>query len=237
MWKMKFKASQLREEIQRRILIEYRKRKKPKVVNIEGIKIPVTEDLSGGPLEALYGGYYEKNELRLIKSELHQNDIVMELGTGLKKIGSERVFTYEANPSLEPHIFHTYSLNQVAPNLKICLLGDKPGEQTFYIRRNFWASSIIQRSQNDKAIKVPVKSFNQEVQQINPTFIIIDIEGGEYELLKHANFHNIQKIVLELHKSFIGSEKTQFVMSRLAEAGFQLNKQLSYEEELFLQRV
>ncbi|NEQ37077.1 MAG: hypothetical protein F6K40_12640 [Okeania sp. SIO3I5] len=74
-------------------------------------------------------GVYEKEELTLVKHLLDENDIVMELATDIgllssyyaKIIGSKRVFTYEANPALEDYICQTYQLNNVAPNLKICL--------------------------------------------------------------------------------------------------------------------
>jgi hypothetical protein len=43
---------------------------------------------------------------------------------------------------------------------------------------------------------------------------------------------------MELHERIIGSEKAEFVKSRLVEAGFQLNKKFSYNSgrELFWQR-
>lgn len=247
MWQLKNRVFRLLDQlkqIRKRIILDYRVHSKPKVVSIQGIKVSLTEDMSGRLVEALYSGAYEKYELELVKSQLHPSDIVMELGTGLglvsiycaKRIGSERVFTYEANPELEPIIRHNYAMNQVAPTLTICMLGDKLGEQKFYVRKNFWASSTIPRSPNDKAIKVHVKSFNQEVKRINPTFLIIDIEGGEYELLKDAELHNVQTIVMELHKSFIGYEKAEVVISRLTETGFRVNQELSYNEELLLQR-
>lgn len=225
-------------------LLAYRLVQQPKVVRIEGINIPIGDRLSGRLLTYIYMGEYELYELGLIKSHLQQDDIVMEVGAGLglissycaKKIGSERVFTYEANPALEPNIRHTYALNDVAPTLEICLLGEQPGKQIFYLGTQFWSSSIIQTERQQKAIKVPVKSFNLELQKINPTFLIIDIEGGEYDLLKYADFHNVRKMVIELHAPFIGKEKTIFVKSKLAAAGFQVNEKISNNRELFLQR-
>ncbi len=181
----------------------------------------------------------------MIDSRLEPDDIVMELGTGLgfvssfcaKKIGSERVFTYEANPALETVIQHTYTLNNVHPYSNILLLADQIGEQTFYVNKSFWASSTIQRSSSDRPVQVPVKSFNEEVEKINPSFLIIDIEGGEYELFKKAKFHSIKKIAMELHESLLGEEKAEFVKSKLTEAGFVLNDKFSYRNrELFWER-
>jgi FkbM family methyltransferase len=227
-----------------RALITYRKLTRPKIISIAGIRIPVDEEASGGLLNALYGGYYENHELSLVKSVLQQDDVVMELGTGIgllsaycaAKIGSERVFTYEANPSLKEKIHSTYSLNHVSPAVEFCILGDRHGEHTFYPSKNFWASSTIQRNSRNQAIKVPMKSFNQEVQRINPTFLLMDIEGGEYDLMQYADLHNIRKLQMELHRGFIGEEKANFVLSKLRESGFQVNQELSYKDNLLLER-
>ncbi|MGK7904555.1 MAG: FkbM family methyltransferase [Hormoscilla sp.] len=242
--KLKSKVSQILYHLKTRPLLAYRQVRQPQVVKIAGIKIPISDRISGSPLKYLYMGSYENHELKLVKSQLQKDDIVMELGTGLglissycaKKIGSDRVFTYEANPALEPDIRHAYTLNKVDPTLEICLLGEQPGEQTFYVGNEFWSSSIIKRDADFQGIKVPVKSFNQEVQKINPTFIIIDIEGGEYGLLKSADFHNVRKLIIELHERVIGKEKIKFVKSKLKAAGFQVVKKISYKEELFCQR-
>lgn len=228
----------------RHFLIEYRKRKQPNFVEIEGIKIPIGKHLSMRILKAIYGGYYEKSELQIIKSQLNQDDIVLELGTGIglissycaKKLGSNRVFTYEANPELEPHIRNTYSLNNVTPQLDICLLGERAGEQTFYVEPGFWASSTIRRTSNAKAIQVLVKDFNLEIRRINPSFLIIDIEGGEYNLFEFADLYNVKKIVIELHEKLIGKEKVECVKQRLMQAGFKVNEKKSIRDELFLER-
>jgi FkbM family methyltransferase len=232
------------EKLKAKALIGYRKLTRPEIINIGGIRIPVDEEASGGLLNAFYGGYYERDELRLVRCMLRHDDVVMELGTGIgllsaycaAKIGSERVFSYEANPSLKEKICSTYSLNRVSPSVEFCILGDRCGEQTFYPSKNFWASSTIQRNPRNQAIQVPMKSFNEEVQRINPTFLIMDIEGGEYELMQHADLHNIRNLLMELHRGFIGEEKADFVLSKLRESGFRVNQELSYKENLLLQR-
>ena len=242
MLQLKYQASQLIQLAK----IKYNDWRKPEVVRIKGIKIPVLDNLPRDLQEAFYSGCYEKFELKIVKFQLQQNDIVMELGTGIgllssfcaRKIGNERVFTYEANPALEPVIRDTYNLNNVSPNLEMCMLGDQAGEQTFYIAKGFWESSIIKHHPDFRPVKISVKAFNEEVKRINPSFLILDIEGGEYEFFKYANLHNIQKIAMEVHERIIGSEKAEFVKSRLIEAGFQLNNKFSYNSgrELFWQR-
>ncbi len=246
---------QLRQEITTKIRLlkslksklkfQYHNWQKSSTIKIKGVQIPVTRNMTMELKKALYGGYYEKYELKTISSQLEPNDVVMELGTGMgllssfcaRKIGSDRVFTYEANPGLKPLIHQTYCLNKVSPQLEICILGSKPGNQTFYISKNIWDSSIIQYDKQLQPIQVTVKSFNEEIQKINPSFLIMDIEGGEYELCQYADFHHVKKLSMELHESIIGSQKAELVKSKLREAGFRLNEQLSYRQrELFWER-
>lgn len=231
------------DRFQKRIYEELRVIEQP-MAEIAGIRIPISYYLSIAERKSLYGGSYEKSELQIIKSQLHSNDIVMEIGAGIglissycaKRIGSERVFAYEANPRMEDHIRKTYQVNCISPTLEMCLIGRQTGQQTFYIAEYFWSSSVIQRSPKAEAIQVAVKSFNQEVRRINPTFLIIDIEGGEYDLVQHADFYNVQKIAIELHERVIGHDKVEFVKEKIAQAGFQVNEAMSEGEQLFLQR-
>ncbi|WP_019507457.1 FkbM family methyltransferase [Pleurocapsa sp. PCC 7319] len=212
----------------------------PQVVQIEGIKVKIPSFTSDVIRKAIYGGFYESDELQLIKSKLTQEDVVMEIGGGLgltsaycaKQIGNDRVFTFEANPALEPAIKENYALNLVEPQLEICLVGDRSGFRDFYVGNNFWSSSIYNKAKGAKPITVPVISFNEKVRQIDPTFLLLDIEGGEYELVEYADFHNIRKLMIEIH-SCLTPEQIQFVNNRLAQSGFHLVEAASSEEFYF----
>jgi len=75
--------------------------------------------------KALSRGRAQRDELQLLGTLLVPDDTVLDLGAGLglvsaycaKRIGSERVFAYEADPDLEPCIRETYQLNDVEPSL------------------------------------------------------------------------------------------------------------------------
>jgi FkbM family methyltransferase len=230
--------------IKQYILKTYRKITRPKIVDIEGVKISVSDHIQGHVLRTIHIGTYEQSELEIVKRNINTDDVVMELGTGIglissycaQKIGSKKVFTYEANPNLEPHIRRNYKLNNVSPNLEMCILGENVGNKTFYVNKDFWASSTLHKESDEQAINVPVKSFNAEICKINPTFLIIDIEGGEYELFKYANLCNVKKICLELHNNLLDSEKTSFVLSKLGDSGFLIDDEFSFSGELFLTR-
>lgn len=219
------------------------------IVEIEGVKIQMGHHISTKVQNSVYGGNYEEEEMQILKLHLSEHDIVMELGSGIglvssycaKQNGSNRVFTFEANPTLEPHIENNFKLNNVSPSLEICLLGEQVGEQKFYVAKNFWASSTEYSEKNEvrEIVQIPVKSFNKELQRISPTFLIIDIEGGEYDLFQYAALHGVQKILIELHPYTIGQEKTQFVKLKLADLGFETVEVYPHDsgnEVLFLQR-
>ena len=216
---------------------------RPAMVDIEGIKIKVPLIASKVMREAIFGGYYETGELQLVTNRLSQDDIVMEVGTGLgllstycaKQIGSDRVFTFEANPSLKGAIKTNYALNQVSPTLEMGMVGEHPGFSTFHVASDFWASSVLDKGQEAKPVKVPVISFNEKVREINPTFLLIDIEGGEYDLVKYADFHNVKKLMIEVHSWILSSEQIQFVKDAIAKAGFHLVEGEG-SEELYFER-
>ncbi len=73
-----------------------------------------------------------------------------------------------------------------------------------------------------------MKALNAEIQQVNPTFLIMDIEGGEYEVFKHIDFHNIRKMALELHIDILGEARIAEIRMIIQKAGFKVDPSLSF---------
>lgn len=220
----------------------------PSSFELEDIKLNIGHHISPNILQTIYGGYYEQSEMQLLQQHLSKNDTVMEVGAGIgflssycaKQIGSDRVFAYEANTGLEKHIRENYKINSVNPSLEMCLVGVEEGEQEFYISKDFWSSSTSStHGKNAKRTVISMKSFYKEVERINPSFVIIDIEGGEYDLFKESrSLHNIRKIIIEVHRSKLGDEKSELVIANLEQAGFRVEQKIpsSGDEILFLRR-
>ena len=204
----------------------------------------MTPALSLAMCERILGNSYEKPERDLVASTLRDNDIVMEIGSGLgvisalcaKRIGSRRVFTYEANPELEPLIRETHALNEVSPSLSICLLGEAPGSREFWITREFWASSMIRPNAAAQCVRVPVIPLNEELRRVQPTFLIVDIEGGEVELFDFADLTSVHRIAMEIHPNVIGETGVERLGERLASAGFVLDRALSNGANVYYER-
>ena len=228
--------------------ITYLTRRNPEVC-IAGVYIPLSKHISNNVKEAMFDGGYETAELRTIAANLAPEDRILEIGTGIglistfcaKRVGSERVFTFEANPDLAPLIQAVYARNGVAPKLEFCVLGKGEGEAVFYIHDDFWSSSLYQRSQGAKKVCIPRRDLNELLTQLRPTFLIMDIEGGESEIFEMINLEGINKIAVELHTAVIGQARVDDILNRLATEGFVVDWRYSasingFKEELFLSR-
>lgn len=214
------------------------------VVELSGVKLRLTPYLDRRVLEAILEGSYEADELEMVRQRLAPDDVVMELGTGLgllatfcaKRIGSTRVFTFEANPALAPIIRTTFALNGVSPTLEMRAVGPQAGTVTFHVTPDFWGASTV-RYRRARTITVPMTPFNEHAARIRPTFLIIDIEGGEYELASRMDLRGVRTIAIELHPTIIGLEKTQAVLDAFQSQGFTPDASMSARERVLLVRA
>ncbi len=219
------------------------------LISVSGIKIPISLPISDNVREALIKGGYEAAELRTIESNLSPDDRVLEIGTGLglissycaSQIGGDRVYTFEANPQLEPLIRDVYARNNVTANLEIGMLGNGNGTSDFFVHEDFWSSSKQSRAGVSNVITVPVFDAQEVISRIMPTFLIMDIEGGEAELLKILDLSMITKIAIELHTHLLGQAKVNELRDFLLNNGFKIDQNYStvidgHSQELFLTR-
>ncbi len=218
-------------------------------VCIAGVYIPLSRYISNNVREAMFDGGYESAELRTIADNLSSNDRVLEIGTGIglistfcaKRIGSERVFTFEANPELIPYIEEVYARNNVSPQLQNSILSEGEGESTFFVHQDFWSSSVYKRTESDKKVTVPRHDINQTIREIRPTFLIMDIEGGESELFSFMDLDGINKLAIELHTAIIGNDRVNEICAQLAKEGFEIDWRYStsiegFKKELYLRK-
>lgn len=214
------------------------------LIEMAGVRI----DASGvdpAVFEAMRAGTYEAGELRALATALRPDDVVMELGTGIgllstfcaQRVGSRRVHTFEANPELEPRIRATFRLNEVAPTLEMCLLGERPGEAEFFVHEAFWASTALDRAGAARRIRVPVRSLNEAMARIRPTLLVMDIEGGEGDLLRFIDLTGVDRIVGEFHERMLGREAADAMIGELYRQGFAIIRRDSEWEICSLERA
>ena len=206
--------------------------KKPAWAENQGIWLPCHQPgIASSIARQIYFGEYESKEIDIVARKLEAHDTVVEVGAGLgylsafcaKRIGSERVHTFEANPALMPLIQATHRRNAIAPAVHNVLLARGAGECTFYVETEFWASSTTARSAEAQAIKVPQRDLNAELKRLAPTFMIVDIEGGEGEFFAYADLASVRKICLETHPDVLGNDGISTIFAHLLAQGFVLD--------------
>jgi FkbM family methyltransferase len=193
----------------------------------------------------IYSESYEGEEVKVLKQCLELDDVVMEVGAGLgflstycaQRIGEDKVFAYEVNPEMINVIRRTYFLNNVSPSIDNSLLSNEEGETNFFVESSFWSSSTIKRNESSKKISVPTKNVNSEIARINPSMLIIDIEGGEKDLVPIIDYSNVRKIILEVHPHVIGNHEVHKIVLKLIESGFMIKAGLSTDAVLFFEKV
>ena len=214
------------------------------IITIEDVRVRVGRHMSRRVEQALTKGSCERDELQLIGNLLCPGDRVLEIGAGLglvstycaKRIGSDRVFAYEADPDLEPCIRETYQLNDVDPFLEICAIGSRPGRVTLYRDKHFISASVARRRAGVHPVEVSGKALNYVVEKAQPTLLVVDGEGAEPELFDGAELPTVRRIVLESHDRVIGPDGTDRVLGQLQRIGFRLHRGLSSPEHLALTR-
>ncbi|MFL5404067.1 MAG: FkbM family methyltransferase [Gemmatimonadales bacterium] len=214
------------------------------VVTIEEVRVRVGRHMSPGVERAVSKGGYARDELRLIGMVLSPGDVVLEVGAGLglisafcaKRLGSNRVFAFEANPDLEPRIRETYALNAVEPTLEMCAIRATAGRVTIYRSGHLLTSSIVRPGDGSRPIEVPGKALSYVVEKVRPTLLLVDLAGAEAELFDRAQLPGVKKIVLELHERVIGALKARRVRAALAALGFQEDPRFSSREHFVLRR-
>ncbi len=211
-----------------------------------GVRLPLRHALITPEIaKEIYFGDYERKEAEIVTKRLADDDVVMEIGAGIgflsaycaRRIGSERVFAYDANPALMEIIAATYAANGVSPIVINAMLGAGAGRARFFVERQFWASTTVKEGTREaQEIEVEQRDLNGEIARIRPTFLIVDIEGGEAELFPLADLSGVRKICVETHPHILGNEGITRLLGLLFERGFCLDLGLIRKNVFYLYR-
>jgi FkbM family methyltransferase len=139
-----------------------------------------------------------------------QDDVILELGAGIGALSAcvagagnvKKIICVEANPRLIPLIKQTHVLNKVKNSIVLhgVMQNEDTRETAFYLYKDFWRGSLTKSDDVIDVVNVPVYNFNAALGQYGPTFLIVDIEGGEYSLFNDdTDFSGINKILIEAH--------------------------------------
>lgn len=225
--------------------LRHRLAEQPARIPLRGIELNLDHAVvDRGIREMIYRGLYEDDEREILERTLRPDDRYLELGAGIgfiascacRLIGGDRVVVYEANPELAALTEATARRNGFSPTVVNAVLGADDGEADFYVHDDFWTSSLAADA-GGRRVRVPMRSLASELARFRPTYLMIDIEGGEVELLAHdALPDHVRAVCVETHAQAVGREAIQRLVLGLIGQGFTLDLDRSTRGVAYFER-
>jgi FkbM family methyltransferase len=223
--------------------VHYRLAVQPDRVTLAGINIHLDERVHREVRRAIYEGWYEQEERTALERTLRPDDRYLELGAGLGFVtacacriaGAPNVTAYEALSELADLAEQTCALNGFAPAIVNAVLGDEDGVAQFTVHEEFWRSSLSPTIAGEQRT-VPMQSLAAVLERLRPTYLMVDIEGGEVALFDHPLPSCMRAVCVETHPEVVGADATQRMLLALMRAGFRLDTVVSGSGLVFLSR-
>ena len=215
------------------------------ICKLNGLTLEIGEAPPRQLLKAFVNGNYEKSEVTLLKTFLDHDEIVLEVGAGIGYMGLvatrlnkyKRYVAYEANPHLIKVIKNNMTHNNAFFEIHQGVLLNENRKIPFFITDAFWASSLLQpMHQEYKEVIVEGLKKNGIMQQIQPTMLIVDIEGGEADFFNGLDLSSVTKIILEIHPQVLEDQILNRIYGTLLKEGFLLNFKVSYKNVIYWYR-
>jgi FkbM family methyltransferase len=200
------------------------------IFRLEGIR-------EGSTVIELVTNQYESAERKAIAKYLKRNLPVIELGGSMgvvacltNKLLKQRTahVVMEANPLAIPHLEHNRELNSCHFEIVNKAIAYGVDSVTYRPSSGLLGNSIT--SEGDSP-SVTVRAIRLEdlVREhgFGPFNLICDIEGLEFELIRHEPeiLKNVDTLIMETHARFIGADKCREMRDRLVEIGFRMVKE------------
>lgn len=196
---------------------------------IDGISINLTDkQISKEIRRHIAKGTYEIEERSLLLQHLLPTDHVLELGAGMGLVTAicarhaAVTLSIEANPDLIDLVESNLRLNGLKATLIQGIAGTHDGIADFHISPQFWSSSTIDRG-NSRKISIPSIDVNRVIEENRINVLVLDIEGGEDELLRHTDLAGIDKICVEIHPGVLGKKTASDLVAYLISQGYALD--------------
>ncbi len=203
---------------------------------LKGITLRIPEaQLSPALTKALEQGRYEGGESKALLRHLKRGDRVLDLGAGAgflsslaaRVVGGENVTAVEASPEMLPVLRRNLNLNEAgeARVLHGAVVADDHPQAVvrFEVAEAFWASRIGgDEAGGGKArlIEVPALKFRALVDEVQPSVLVMDIEGGELDICQLDWPACLRLVIMEIHPGLYGPREIKAMFDALSRNGF-----------------
>lgn len=184
-------------------------------LHLHGIDVPIgSNDVSPVIWQALTDGSYEAKEARQVPDCIEAGDRILELGTGIgvittlmARMPDVRIWSFDADPvtiALARRVADANGVNNVTFAQGLLSPG-APATHTFYIRDDFWMSSLS-KVQGPYRATMEMQSMDIDgfLMRNAINVLVMDVEGAERDILGRSGLPGVDRIVLELHDHLYG---------------------------------
>lgn len=200
-----------------------------------GVKVPASRFLHDKRIERINAARYEGQEIAGALHVTGPEDTVLEIGAGIGLVGAviahnrkpRAVHAFEANPELIEPIRALYAVNGLedrisVQNAVLVSAPDRPETMPFHVHNSYLGSSLLgDAGRAKRTVAVPTADFAETCAALGPSVLVMDIEGGELALLRHADLSGFRAVVLEFHPKAYGVEGMRECKTILRRAGFE----------------
>lgn len=191
---------------------------------------------------AILSGRYEQSEARLVRSLVAQGAGVVEAGTAIgfvamcaaRAAGPGRVTTFDGNPTMTAMARANFAANGIAAEARNGVLHPRAhaahsgAMREFHVAADFLVSSLEGTARPASgapltSVRVPTWELEAVLSETGASTLVVDIEGGEADLLADADLDAIDTLILELHPAVIGSDACMALAQSLSRRGLVLD--------------
>lgn len=198
-----------------------------------GVRVPHSRFLHETRIERINAARYEGQEIAGALHVVRPDDVVLEIGAGIGLVGAviaanagpRAVHAFEANPELIADINALYRLNGLQDRISVrnevlVAAPTRPVTMQFHLRNSYLGSSLLNPGNRpSRVVEVATASFSEVCAALGPSVLVMDIEGGELELLRDADLGAFRAVVLEFHPEAYGVEGMRECKAILTDAG------------------
>jgi len=181
---------------------------------------------------------YERPERDLLvymhsRGWIGRGDRVIEAGGGLgimtmhiaDIVGDQSVVVFEPNPRTASALNRNLALNGHSIRLETAaLVPGERGEVSFADTvdgGSFATAGIAGETTTSQVINVPAEPISGVIARLDPTVLVLDVEGAEFELLRSVeDWGRVRAIHLELHPEAFAAGQLDALFAHMQRVGF-----------------
>lgn len=211
------------------------------IAHLHGIRVPAAPHFRPKMIASLNAATYEEAEIACGLAAIPRGARILELGAGAgvvsavlaRALAPAAILSVEANPDLIPHIAALHAANGLSDvftlrHAVVLTAPDAPDSIDFHVMGNFLGSGLTTRkAERARVVSVPVLRFETIRAEFAPDAIMMDIEGGELDFLRHADLSGINTFVAEFHRKIYGREGMRECRRALRAQGLRMDDDIS----------